>query len=561
VISGDSRDGKKMMAKIVLLNYLRAIVILAVMLLGCSKSVAIQKSEHASRDRQAKPEEAKPLLAGDRFFQNQDVKQFSLRFSKSDADLLQQDHRPYIRADFSNGTESLYSVGAKLKGAAGSYQLLDGKPGFTIKFDKFRKKQTLDQLDKIHLNNSVQDGTYLCEWLGSEVFRLADYPAPRVAHALLKWNERIESMYVVREAFDKTFLRRFFSNCDGNLYDGGFLQDLDADLEKDSGFGVDDRSDLRDIVSALKHNDAQMRYREMENRIDLDKFITFMALERMLCHWDGYSVNANNYRLYIQPDTGLAIFFPHGMDQLLGDPNMPLFDFPSSHVASQVMGNDKWRSRYRAKVKELLPLFDPPEKLIRRTDQIANVLRETFKELGDDPLQQFNEQVEDLKHRISERANAIKEQLSQEEPQPISLAAGESIALNDWYPACDHEGMAIHPKEDQTPPCLQLAITTEPGYASWRHHLILKRGTYRVEGRYRTEQIEPIDELTVESIGIGNSRVERWSKPGRDEEWQTFSDTFTIVEDRFPVELIVGVRAKKGLMQIDRDSYGLSRVD
>jgi hypothetical protein len=550
-----------MIAKTVFMDHRWAIGMLALILFGCSKSVAIPKPENASRDGRAKSEESKPLLAGDRFFQNQDVKLLSLRFSESDSDLLQQDHRPYIRADFSNDTVTLYSVGAKLKGAAGSYQLLDGKPGFTIKFDKFRKKQTLDQLDKIHLNNSVQDGTYLCEWLGSEVFRLADYPAPRVAHALLKWNERTESMYVVREAFDKTFLRRFFSNSDGNLYDGGFLQDLDADLEKDSGLGVDDRSDLRDIVSALKNNNAAVRYREMQNRIDLDKFITFMALERMLCHWDGYSVNANNYRLYIDPDTGLAVFFPHGMDQLLGDPNMPLFDFPSSHVASQVMGNDKWRSRYRAKVKELLPLFDPPDNLIRRTDQIANVLREKLKELGDEPLQQFNEQVEDLKHRISDRANAIKEQLSQEEPLPLSLAAGESIALNDWYPACDHEGMAIHPKEDQTPAYLQLAITTEPGYASWRHHLILKRGTYRMEGRYRTEQIEPIDELTVESIGLGNSRDERWSKPGSDEEWQTFSDTFTIVEDRFSIELILGLRAKKGSMQIDRESFRLSRVN
>jgi hypothetical protein len=38
----------------------------------------------------------------------------------------------------------------------------------------------------------------------------------------------------------------------------------------------------------------------------------------------------------------------------------------------------------------------------------------------------------------------VQRQLSQKEPLAISLATGEPTALNDWCPACDHEGMAIH---------------------------------------------------------------------------------------------------------------------
>jgi hypothetical protein len=38
----------------------------------------------------------------------------------------------------------------------------------------------------------------------------------------------------------------------------------------------------------------------------------------------------------------------------------------------------------------------------------------------------------------------VQRQLSQKEPLAISLATGEPIALNDWCPACNHEGIAIH---------------------------------------------------------------------------------------------------------------------
>lgn len=536
------------------------ICLVALLLLGCSQPEAVTKSE--TKFGQSPP----PLQAtirqhaGDRLFQNEKVKHLSLRFSESDGHLLEQEDRPYVRADFSDGATSIYSVGIKLKGAAGSYQLLSGKPGFTVKFDKFRKKQTFDQLDKIHLNNSVQDGTYLCEWLGSEVFRLANYPSPRVSHALLKRNEQSEAMYVIREAYDKSFLRRYYSNTDGNLYDGGFLQDLDADLEKDSGLGVDDRSDLQAIVAALDNTDSDVRYREMEKRVDLERFVTFMALERMLCHWDGYSENANNYRVYIHPDTGLAIFFPHGMDQLMGDPNMSLFEFPTPRVSSQVMGSDKWRTLYRTRVKELLPVFDPPNNLIQRLDTIAAVVRKSLEELGNEPLQQFESQLEELKNRIVERVNAIKGQLALDEEKAIDLAVGESAKLKDWYPQCDREEMAILPESQSTAEPLQLSVNSEPGYASWRHRLCLKRGTYRIEGKYRTEGVQPIDDLSVESIGIGHSRQERWSRPENDD-WQDFSSTILIVEDRFAVEVIVGLRAKHGVMQVDRSSFRISRID
>ncbi len=172
------------------------------------------------------------------------------------------------------------SAGLKLKGAAGSYRHFDEKPAFTINLDKFRKKQSYDGVDKFHLNNAAQDETFLHEWLGSEMFKVIGYPHPRVGHAWVALNDGEKRLYVVRENYNPKLLERFFANTKGNLYDGGFLQDIDADLEKDAGEGDDDRRDLAKLREALSSEDFLQRLADVPDLIDMDRFMVFMAMER-----------------------------------------------------------------------------------------------------------------------------------------------------------------------------------------------------------------------------------------------------------------------------------------
>ena len=58
-------------------------------------------------------------------------------------------------------------------------------------------------------------------------------------------NGRDLGFYVLKEGFDHYFLRRYFDDASGNLYDGGFLKDLDGELKKQMGAGPEDRSDLK----------------------------------------------------------------------------------------------------------------------------------------------------------------------------------------------------------------------------------------------------------------------------------------------------------------------------
>ena len=50
--------------------------------------------------------------------------------------------------------------------------------------------------------------------------------------------------------------------------------------------------------------------------IDLDRFITFWAVEVLIGHWDGYAGNRNNFYIYREPGAPF-VFIPWGADQVL----------------------------------------------------------------------------------------------------------------------------------------------------------------------------------------------------------------------------------------------------
>jgi hypothetical protein len=505
----------------------------------------------------------KAVERGGRVFGSPDVFQLHLQLPSTAMERMQADHRPYERGVLTEaGQPPWESVGVKLKGAAGSFQDFSGKPGFTINLDKFRKKQSFDGLDKFHLNNSVQDETYLNEWLGSEIFRLAGYPAPRVSHALVRLNDGQPSLYVLRESYGVKLLERFFQNPNGNLYDGGFVQDLDAELEKDSGDGVDDHSDLKGLVEALRQEDPEARIQDIERCLDVERFIDFMALEEMICHWDGYSANTNNYRLYFDPETRKAIFMPHGMDQIFGDTSMGLFDMNGSLVARQILGSDRWRARYRQRILELMPIFVPANDLIARVDAAAARLKPAIEELGEEAVANHQRQIGDLKQRLRERSLRIVEQFQEEEPVPLSFGGGDSILLPEWSPAADNDQIAIDTQTTgEGVEVLRVRVPSEqPGAGSWRRSLLLARGNYQVTGRFRVLGLKRLDENQAETLVTGTNFEEQWKAVDGSQDWSEFVIGIQVREDRRAVEARLGIRVSEGELQIDRSSLRIVRL-
>ncbi len=514
-------------------------------------------------------ETARPRDASDEFFEGEEIPELKIEVPEGELKQLRENSKAYVRCTIRQNGDVVYkSVGIKLKGAAGSFREIDDRPALTLNMDKFakgkHKKQSFHGLDKFHLNNSVQDESYLNELICSELCRAAGVATPRVSHARVWLNERDLGLYVLKEGFDKKFLKRHFADPNGNLYDGGFLQDIDVDLEKDSGDGDNDRSDLHALKAACEEPEPEKRWPLIEARLDVDKFLSFVALEMMTCHWDGYSFNKNNYRIYFDPANHKAYFLPHGMDQMFGDPGASVLDHPGTIVAAAVMQNPEWRAKYRERLRELLPLFAPADKLVARVDAVQPRLRPLLEALNAEQAQGHDDRIRELKERLSARAESLKEQVESSDPTPPEFDENNTMHLADWYGASECED-AMHEEVDVPgePPRKAYLIKCGPSgrcVASWRRKVLLAKGRYEFDVEAKTADVEGIEDDRGPAVGIRISGAVRTDSLAGSSDWTPLKFEFDVLEDVREVELVAELKSTKGQVWFDRETMKLKRL-
>src|SRR5439155_4862935 len=157
-------------------------------------------------------------LSDSDFFKSDLVCRIQIKLSSDALAGLRHDARRYVRATVHVADRDFEDIGLHLKGH-GSFRTVDDKPSFTLDFNRFGKGRGPGELDKIHLNNSAEDATFLNELLGSELFAATHVPSPRVTHALVELNGRRLGLYVLKEGFSESFLRRNFGRANGTLYE------------------------------------------------------------------------------------------------------------------------------------------------------------------------------------------------------------------------------------------------------------------------------------------------------------------------------------------------------
>ncbi|MFN0057607.1 MAG: CotH kinase family protein [Planctomycetota bacterium] len=477
---------------------------------------------------------------------------------------LGKEPRTYVPATVRVGDLGAWpKIGIKLKGAAGSFRELGDRPGLTLKLDKFGDPPDFYGLTKFHLNNAVQDGSWLSEWLGAQIFAAAGYPAPRVAHAHLVVDGRDLGLYVLREAFDQDLLLRCYGDASGNLYDGGFCQDIYAELEKDSGKGTDDRSDLRALREACTAALVSKDWSAIEKQVDIGALIDFFALEAMLAHWDGYAFNRNNYRLYFDPRDGLARFLPHGMDQLFGDAEAAILRFPPSLVVGAVLANPEWRKRYRKRVVALVPHFNP-QKWFPRIDAMAELLAPTLALVSKEARLGHVDAIRDLKARVAARYGQLQTQSRAPEPTPVHFRGDKPQLVKGWNPAGETEGVVLRKKNIDGAMALQVSCAKSgEQVGGWRTSLLLARGRYRLIAMARADAVEaPAADEDGEVRGgvflaVDDARSEQLFANTR---WKLLSCEFEVSEFQREVELALRLRAIAGSASFGIETLKIARV-
>jgi len=335
----------------------------------------------------------------------------------------QRQERPEVRVTVREGSTLYTNVALHLKGAAGSFRPFDDKPALTLHFSKHAPGQRFHGYAQISLNNSVQDRSYLSEAISRELFEAAGVPVPRAHHATVLINLRDLGLYVLTEGWGKPFLRRHFRNVGGNLYDGGFVTDITADLDTNSGDNRSDHSDLDRLREVVLEPDQGDRMERLGQVLDLERFVSLLAMEVMTCHWDGYALNRNNYRLFHDLESDRMVFLPHGLDQMFGvfrsSPHSSIRPPMQGLVARALLATPDGREAYLQRIANLRSQVFLEEKLTNRVQELSRQIRPTLAAYGRDLAEEHDAQVAHLCQRIAERARSISDQLaSPPEPTP-----------------------------------------------------------------------------------------------------------------------------------------------
>jgi CotH kinase protein/Lectin C-type domain/Putative metal-binding motif len=264
----------------------------------------------------------------DALFTHDGLARIDLTLGQLAIDSLWNDSTAYVHADaqlqLADGQVLvLPDIGVRLKGRYGSFRTLDGKAAFLLRFDQWDPQQEPLGLEKLALNNMVQDASMIHEQLAYMLMRDAGVPAPRSSYARVFVNGELYGLYATVEVVDNSeFLDAWYGDDEGNLYEGEYGSDLYSDwlttfdLDNGDDVGFQDLQDLTDAFDAMVTPATFMT--DADAVIDLERYLRFAATEIWIGHWDGYAWTRNNYFLYHGPD-GRWTFMPWGIDQTFWD--------------------------------------------------------------------------------------------------------------------------------------------------------------------------------------------------------------------------------------------------
>jgi hypothetical protein len=470
---------------------------------------------------------------------------------------LRQDSRGFVQATVTEGGRVYDAVGIHLKGSTGSFRSLEDKPGLTLSFARFDSAQRFHGLRKIHLNNSVEDDSYLNEWVGGELFRAAGVPAPRVSWALVQLNDRKLGLFVLKEGFTRDFLGLHFLRANGNLYDPGSGGDVTDRLERDSGDGPGDGADLKALAAAALDPDLTNRWPRLERVLDTDRFLSFMATEVIIGHRDGYCLARNNFRIYHDPESDRSVFLPHGMDNLFGIPDAPWRPHLSGLVARAVMETPEGRRRYRERFGLLLTNVFNVRELTNRMNQAVEQIRPA---LDGAAAREFARAAAALGLRMAQRRVELERQIRVPDLRPLQFQ-DEVAGLRDWRPVDEPAGARMEQgKGSDGRPALIIRARGATS-ASWRCKVLLERGRYRFEGKVGIAGVKPLVGGQNKGAGLrlsGQKPSQPFDLVG-DSPGVRLHYEFEVSQPAEEVELVCELRAQAGDAFFDLESLRLVR--
>lgn len=322
---------------------------------------------------------------------------------------------------------ALADVGLRLKGGFGSARPLGEKASFSLKTHEFVSGQKLHGVRRFTLDSELQDEGLVSAHLGYEVFRRAGLPARRSAFARVVFNGVYYGVYLVAEGIDKDFVKRWFADPDGNLYEGESTDvTVPEDMELETNEEANDRSDLEALRDVLASADDAALLATLPQHVDVDAFYRYWACEAVCNHWDGYvgldrtipaHLEPNNYYVYVDPARGL-VWIPHGIDQLFDRPTASVLGAPieAAVLPSRLHATAEGRARLVAAIREVLAGAWDVGALLARLDAVEPLIEGSVEcpTPGSPTLGDWRAAVGRIRSFLSQRARWVLGELAED---------------------------------------------------------------------------------------------------------------------------------------------------
>ena len=484
------------------------------------------------------------------------VPKLELIITKENIDKLAKNPRDYVTLTLKEpGGVTLEKCSIKLKGSAGSFrQITEDRPGFSIRTAKSKKGQEYRGLSKFQLNNCAQDGSMLLEMAAGEMARRAGVPASRCTHAYVILNGKPLGTYVLKEGFNTEFLSAFFKNTSGHLYDGAFCNEIDGPIEVDHG-DPDEKVRLTELIAATRELNPTLRLQRMDRILDIDAYLRYLALEEILCHWDGYSFNRNNYRFYEEPTAGKFHFLLHGMDQVFGDERWYVFRRPGAAVPNALLDNPALRERFRAQFftvyEKNFRTYDWPRRIL----ELAANAKAKLTPIDVEEAKRFDERGKQAAGQVKRRLDSIRAQL--DDAAQLRIMGGKaSLAKYAWERQAEEKEGAERDHEGRS--CFHLIAGEKKG-GDFRLQLSTGPGRYRLTGMVKTAGVLAGKDEKEKGLRLRISGLTGVPALTGSNSWRTVSVEFSVLEAD-PV-LVLELRADAGQAWFDRNTLVLTRIN
>lgn len=249
--------------------------------------------------------------------------------------------------------EEFHQVGLRAKGNNSKRLTTEyGLSRYSLKleFDHFNDGFTYYGLDKLSLDASFQDNSYLKTWLAYDMMEFMEVPAPLRSYVWVTVNGQDWGLFLAVEEPEEAFARRNFGNEYGKLYkpDYSSLKAENADVAlryigedpegypnifNNAKFHVTAKDQQR-LIEALK---ILSTGQNLETAINVDQVLRYFTVQVFVMNWDSYlGPTGHNYFLYekngilsILPwDYNLAFgTYALGMTDPITDPSV-LINYP-----------------------------------------------------------------------------------------------------------------------------------------------------------------------------------------------------------------------------------------